>query len=64
MTAFRGGPDRGSELAGLDSERDAAVARLEHELPGMRWIDYASLLKVEGKWQIVGFVYYQEKTAK
>lgn len=51
-------------IAMVDSEGDAAVARLEHELPGMRWIDYASLLKVEGKWQIVGFVYYQEKTAK
>lgn len=51
-------------IAMVDSEGDAAVARLEHELPGMRWIDYASLLKVEGRWQIVGFVYYQEKTAK
>ncbi len=51
-------------IAMVDSEGDAAVARLEHELPGLRWIDYASLLKVEGKWQIVGFVYFQETAAK
>ncbi len=50
-------------VAMVDSEGDAAVARLEHELPGLRWIDYASLLKVGGKWQIVGFLYYRESTA-
>jgi hypothetical protein len=37
---------------------------LEHELPGLRWIDYASLLKVGGKWQIVGFLYFRESAAK
>ncbi len=63
-TAGGEAPKAVRRIAMVDSEGDAAVARLEHELPGLRWIDYASLLKVEGKWQIVGFVYSQERTAK
>jgi len=57
-------PKATRRIAMVDSEGDAAVARLEHELPGLRWIDYASLLKVGGKWQIVGFLYFRESVAK
>ena len=57
-------PKATRRIAMVDSEGDAAVARLEHELPGLRWIDYASLLKVGGKWQIVGFVYFRESAPK
>ena len=45
-----------------DSQGDAAVVRLEHELPGLRWIDYASLLEVDGQWSIVGFLDFREGT--
>jgi hypothetical protein len=57
-------PKATRRIAMVDSEGDAAVARLEHGLPGLRWIDYASLLKVGGKWQIVGFVYFRESAPR
>lgn len=41
----------------VDSEGDAAFARVEHASPGGIWVDYASLLKVGGSWKIVGVVY-------
>jgi hypothetical protein len=44
----------------VDSEGDAAFARLEHDLPSGRWIDYASLLKVGGEWKIVGLLYAKQ----
>jgi hypothetical protein len=47
-------------IASMDSAGDAAVARLEHDLPTGRWIDYASLLKVGGQWKIVGLVYARQ----
>ncbi len=47
-------------IVAVDSEGDAAVARLEHDLPTGRWIDYASLLKVGGQWTIVGLLYARQ----
>ena len=44
----------------VDSAGDAAVARLEHDLPTGLWIDYASLLKVGGQWRIVGLLYAKQ----
>lgn len=61
--AAGGAPKARRRVVMVDSEGDAAVARLEHERSGLRWIDYASLLKVEGKWQIVGLLYRRESTA-
>ena len=52
------------QIAMVDSEGDAAVAKLEHDLPTGRWIDYASLLKVGGQWKIVGLLYVREGAAK
>ena len=51
-------------IAMVDSEGDAAVARLEHDLPTGRWIDYASLLKVGGQWRIVGLIYARQEEAR
>ena len=51
-------------IAAVDSEGDAAVARLEHDLPTGRWIDYASLLKVGGQWKIVGLLYSRQEPAR
>ncbi len=48
----------------VDSEGDAAVARLEHDLPAGRFIDYASLLKVGGQWQIVGLVFARQDSSR
>jgi Putative lumazine-binding len=49
-------PKASRRVVFVDSEGGAAVARLEHELPNETWIDYASLLRVGGKWTIVGLV--------
>jgi hypothetical protein len=48
----------------VDSEGDAAVARLEHDLPAGRFIDYASLLKVGGQWKIVGLVFARQDSSR
>ena len=47
-------------IASVNSAGDAAVARLEHDLPTGHWIDYASLLKVGGQWKIVGLLYARQ----
>jgi hypothetical protein len=47
-------------VTSVDSSGDAAVARLEHDLPSGRFIDYASLLKVGGQWKIVGLVFARQ----
>ena len=51
-------------ITSVDSEGDAAVARLEHDLPTGHWIDYASLLKVGGQWKIVGLLYSRQEAAR
>jgi hypothetical protein len=52
------------QVVTVDSDGDAAVAKLVHDLPGGRWIDYASLLKLGGQWKIVGLLYIREGDAK
>jgi hypothetical protein len=50
-------PKAAHRVAFVDSDTDAAVARIEHELPGDKRVDYVSLLKLGGKWTIVGVVF-------
>ena len=52
-------PKAAHRVAFVDSDTDAAVARIEHELPanGDRRVDYVSLLKLGGKWTVVGVVF-------
>ena len=57
-------PKATRRIAMVDSEGDAAVARLEHDLPSGRWIDYASLLKIGGQWKIVGLLYAKPGDAR
>ena len=52
------------QIVMVDSDGDAAVAKLVHDLPTGRWIDYASLLKLGGQWKIVGLLYVREGAAK
>jgi hypothetical protein len=40
----------------VDVSSDAAIARLEHDLANEKGIEYASLLRVGGKWMIVGLL--------
>lgn len=41
----------------LDLAGGAALARLTHDFGAERWVDYVSLLKVQGEWKIVGLLY-------
>jgi len=45
-----------SRVAAVDVEGDCGVAKIERTMPGARFVDYASLLRVDGKWKVVGVV--------
>ena len=47
-------------VASVDVAGDAAVARLELERPDALVTDYMSLLKVDGRWQIVSKIFTRE----
>lgn len=40
----------------VDFEENAAVAKIEQERDRERLIDYVSLLKIDGKWRVVGLI--------
>jgi protease I len=44
-------------ILNVDVAHTAAVAKFSHKVGNEEWIDYASLLKVDGQWRIVGLVY-------
>jgi len=45
-----------SRVAAVDVEGNCGAAKIERTVSGARHVDYASLLKVDGKWKIVGVV--------
>jgi hypothetical protein len=47
-------------VTSVDVVGDAAVARLELERPDVLLTDYMSLLKVDGRWQIVNKIFTRE----
>jgi hypothetical protein len=46
------------EIEMIDIEGDAASAKVVDEFAGMRFSDYLSLLKVDGRWMIVNKLYH------
>jgi Putative lumazine-binding len=48
------------KVVSVDVVGDAAVAKLELKRPNARLIDYMSLLKVDGRWQIVNKIFTRE----
>ena len=48
------------KVVSVDVAGDAAVAKLELERPDARLIDYMSLLKVDGRWLIVGKIFSRQ----
>jgi hypothetical protein len=48
------------KVVSVDVVGDAAVAKLELKRPDARLIDYMSLLKVDGRWQIVNKIFTRE----
>ncbi|AYD03419.1 nuclear transport factor 2 family protein [Neorhizobium sp. NCHU2750] len=57
-----GATDNGSktliQIEAIDVTGDAATVKVVDEFAGMRFSDYLSLLKVDGRWLIVSKVYY------
>ena len=47
-------------VTSVDIAGDAAIARLELERPDVLLTDYMSLLKVDGRWQIVNKIFTRE----
>jgi hypothetical protein len=45
-----------SRVAAVDVEGNCGAAKIERTVSGERHVDYASLLKVDGKWRVVGVV--------
>jgi hypothetical protein len=45
-----------SRVSAVDVEGDCGVAKIERTMPGARFVDYASLLRADGKWKVVGVV--------
>lgn len=46
------------EIAVTDIEGDAAFVKVTDEFAGMRFTDYLSLLKIDGRWVIVNKLYH------
>jgi hypothetical protein len=47
-------------MAKIDQTRDAASVKVIEEYPGSRYTDYLSLLRIQGRWWIVGKIYTVE----
>jgi protease I len=47
-------------VTSVDVTGDAAIARIELKRPEGLIVDYMSLLKVEGRWQIVNKIFSRE----
>jgi Putative lumazine-binding len=48
-------------IASLEVTRDIATVKVVEEYPRSRYTDYISLVRFEGRWQIVNKVYTAEK---
>lgn len=58
-------PDqRRNRILSVDITGNAAVAKTELLWPGIRYVDYLSLLRVEGEWQIVNKIWHEEAPAR
>ena len=52
--------ERKRRITDIDITGDAAVVRVELDYPGALITDYMSMLKVDGRWQIVNKIFHVE----
>lgn len=52
--------NRKTRITSIDIMGNAASARLEAEYPTFTFIDYMSLLKIDGEWKIVSKIFYRK----
>ena len=50
------------KIAALEVTRDIASVKVVENYPGLRYIDYLSLVRFDGAWKIVNKIYTSEKT--
>lgn len=50
---------RNNAIVNVDITGTAAVVKTDLDWPSVRYIDYLSLLKIEGKWLIVNKIYHR-----
>lgn len=54
---------RKRRIAHIDISGTAAIAKIELDYPNARFIDYMSLLKVNGEWRIIAKIFHREMKA-
>ena len=47
------------KVALVDITGDAAIVKVELDYPGMKIVDYLSLLQIDGRWQIVNKIFHR-----
>lgn len=69
IAGFNGKPaadeaNRKRSIDAIDVSGNAAVAKIILDYPTTRFVDYMSLLKINGEWKIVTKIFYAEPKAK
>ena len=69
ISGFSGKPaadeaSRKRSIESVDVSGNAAVAKIILDYPATRFVDYMSLLKINGEWKIVTKIFYAEPKAK
>jgi hypothetical protein len=55
---------RKRSIESIDVAGNAASAKIVLDYPAVRFVDYMTLLKIDGEWKIVSKVFYAEPKAK
>lgn len=55
---------RKRSIESIDVAGNAASAKIILDYPATRFVDYMSLLKIDGEWKIVTKIFYAEPKAK
>ena len=50
-----------NRIVSVDMRGTAAVVKTDLSWPNVHYVDYLSLLKVEGEWKIVNKIWWQER---
>jgi hypothetical protein len=56
--------NRKRAIEAVDVSGNAAVAKIVLDYPAIRFVDYMSLLKINGEWKIVTKIFYAEPKTK
>jgi hypothetical protein len=53
-----------NKILSIDIAGDAAMAKTELDWPRVKYVDYLSLLKINGEWRIVNKIWHQEPSTR